>query len=203
LLNLLTPHLTLSYNNAEVFERVRRTGSELKAVVEAAPLGYAYVDADGRVVWATSRARDLWRQFYPAELASESGIPHSVLGWVRQASARLAAAPDVSANECLSAEADGRRLEMRLLPSPLDGFILSIDAVAAPRPRFQPLKVLSGRENEVLRWMLEGKRNAEIATILHLSPRTVEKHVQAILGALHVENRATAIIRAMELAAAN
>ncbi len=46
--------------------------------------------------------------------------------------------------------------------------------------------------------MAEGKRNAEIATILDLSPRTVEKHVQDILAAFHVENRATAIIRAME-----
>jgi DNA-binding NarL/FixJ family response regulator len=58
------------------------------------------------------------------------------------------------------------------------------------------------RKNEVLQWMVEGKRNAEIASILHLSPRTVEKHVAEILAGLKVENRATAIIRAMELCAA-
>ena len=47
-----------------------------------------------------------------------------------------------------------------------------------------------------------GKRNAEIATILNLSARTVENHVQEILKDLLVENRATAIVRAMEYCAA-
>ena len=49
--------------------------------------------------------------------------------------------------------------------------------------------------------MVEGKRNSEIATILGLSVRTVEKHVEAALRCLHAENRATAIIRAMEFSA--
>ena len=70
-----------------------------------------------------------------------------------------------------------------------------------PGPRFRPLPQFSARKNEVLKWMVEGKRNAEVAKILHLSPRTVEKHVAEILAELKVENRATAIIRAMELCA--
>jgi DNA-binding CsgD family transcriptional regulator len=57
---------------------------------------------------------------------------------------------------------------------------------------------LSAREDEVLRWMVEGKRNGEIATILGASPRTVEKHVTEILTKLDVENRAGAIRRALE-----
>ncbi len=70
-----------------------------------------------------------------------------------------------------------------------------------PRPCFQPLPQFSRRKNEVLKWMVEGKRNSEIAAILHLSPRTVEKHVADILKELKVENRTTAIIRAMEITA--
>jgi DNA-binding NarL/FixJ family response regulator len=50
--------------------------------------------------------------------------------------------------------------------------------------------------------MVEGKRNEEIATILQLSPRTVENHMSEILQELMVENRATAIVRAMEYCAA-
>lgn len=73
--------------------------------------------------------------------------------------------------------------------------------IALP-PHFRPLPELSQRENEVLKWMVEGKRNSEIATILNLSTRTVENHVQGILRDLMVENRATAIVRAMEYCAA-
>ena len=47
--------------------------------------------------------------------------------------------------------------------------------------------------------MVEGKRNAEIAAILGVSPRTVEKQVQAVLEAVDAENRAKAIVRAMVL----
>ena len=60
---------------------------------------------------------------------------------------------------------------------------------------------LGKRQNEVLKWMVEGKRNAEIATILNLSPRTIENHVQRILRDLMVENRATAIVCAIEFCA--
>ena len=49
--------------------------------------------------------------------------------------------------------------------------------------------------------MVEGKRNAEIACILCISPRTVEKHVAEILIALNAENRATAILSAMAFCA--
>jgi len=62
-----------------------------------------------------------------------------------------------------------------------------------------PNPTLTKREQEVLHWMLEGKRNREIAAILGISERTVEKHVERILAALKAENRATAIIRALEL----
>jgi DNA-binding NarL/FixJ family response regulator len=71
-----------------------------------------------------------------------------------------------------------------------------------PLPRFRPMSNLSARQNEVLKWMVEGKRNGEIGSILHISERTVEKHVAEILASLQVENRATAIVRAMEFSTA-
>jgi DNA-binding CsgD family transcriptional regulator len=54
------------------------------------------------------------------------------------------------------------------------------------------LHPLSLREGEVLEWVTAGKRNGEIATILGLSRRTVEKHVQHIMKKLHVETRTAA-----------
>jgi DNA-binding CsgD family transcriptional regulator len=48
---------------------------------------------------------------------------------------------------------------------------------------------LSPREAEVLFWISDGKRDREIAIILGISWRTVEKHVQKILKKLGVETR--------------
>ncbi|MEY2576718.1 MAG: hypothetical protein QOF80_2205 [Verrucomicrobiota bacterium] len=52
---------------------------------------------------------------------------------------------------------------------------------------------MSLREGEVLGWIVEGKRDAEIAAILGLSTRTVEKHVQHILEKVGVETRTGAV----------
>ena len=44
-----------------------------------------------------------------------------------------------------------------------------------------------------MHWITEGKRDREIATILGISRRTVEKHVGHILEKLGVETRSGAI----------
>lgn len=49
--------------------------------------------------------------------------------------------------------------------------------------------MLTGREAEVLALVVDGLRNAEIAARLHLSPRTVDRHVSAILAKLEVGSR--------------
>lgn len=51
---------------------------------------------------------------------------------------------------------------------------------------------LTPREAEVLRWMVQGKRDREIASILNLSPRTVEKHAYNLFKKLNVETRTAA-----------
>ena len=58
-----------------------------------------------------------------------------------------------------------------------------------------PLSALSPlfpRQADVLGWIAAGKRNGEIATILAISERTVEKHVEKIFEALNVETRSAA-----------
>ena len=49
------------------------------------------------------------------------------------------------------------------------------------------------REREVFHWMLEGKRNKEIAIILDCSPSTIKKHVASILSKTGAETRAGAL----------
>jgi len=52
---------------------------------------------------------------------------------------------------------------------------------------------LTPREREVLHWVAEGKRDAEIATILRIGVRTIEQHVRACLQKLGVETRTAAV----------
>ncbi|WP_446816475.1 response regulator [Marinomonas sp.] len=51
---------------------------------------------------------------------------------------------------------------------------------------------LTERESEVLHWLANGKTNRDIAQILDMSPRTVNKHLEQIFPKLGVENRTAA-----------
>lgn len=53
---------------------------------------------------------------------------------------------------------------------------------------FANSSVLSAREREVLQLLAEGKRTKEIASILHISIKTVERHRQNIIGKLNLSS---------------
>lgn len=55
-----------------------------------------------------------------------------------------------------------------------------------------PTLGLTKREVQVAAWLARGRTNGEIARILAMQPRTVEKHVERILIKLGVENRTAA-----------
>ena len=57
---------------------------------------------------------------------------------------------------------------------------------------------LTGRQREVLRLIVEGRRMKEIATILNLSPRTVETHKYELTRALGVRSTAELVRYAIE-----
>ncbi len=59
---------------------------------------------------------------------------------------------------------------------------------------------LSPRETQVLDWVAQGKTNKEIALILELSPRTVQKHLEHIYRKIYVESRTAAAAKAYEIA---
>jgi DNA-binding NarL/FixJ family response regulator len=56
--------------------------------------------------------------------------------------------------------------------------------------------LLTQREQEVLQLLAEGLRQKEIATELHISPKTVATHIQRILTKLGVHSRAEAVAHA-------
>ena len=59
---------------------------------------------------------------------------------------------------------------------------------AAERPPVSPLHRLTGREQEVLRLLADGKRVKEIAHHLNISAKTVESHRQNIMDKLEIHS---------------
>jgi len=56
---------------------------------------------------------------------------------------------------------------------------------------------LTPRETEVLAWVAQGKSNGVIGTILGISPRTVQKHLERAFPKLGVESRTAAAVHAL------
>ena len=79
----------------------------------------------------------------------------------------------------------GRRyLCQKIADTMIDAYISQREAVEAK----SPLKCLSLREREVLQLVVEGKSSKEIATILHLSPESVETYRSRIMQKLNVND---------------
>jgi DNA-binding NarL/FixJ family response regulator len=60
---------------------------------------------------------------------------------------------------------------------------------------------LTGRQRQVFDLLAAGLSNREIAVELHISPKTVGHHVEAILIKLGVDNRTHAVAYALQQAA--
>ncbi|MCG5240911.1 response regulator transcription factor [Azospirillum doebereinerae] len=74
---------------------------------------------------------------------------------------------------------------------------LADETGAGEDARLKQKLALTAREAEVLMWVANGKPNRDIAEILGLSPRTVDKHLEQIYAKLGVENRAAAAAMAV------
>jgi DNA-binding NarL/FixJ family response regulator len=71
----------------------------------------------------------------------------------------------------------------------LAGFVLDAFSGNLPAPSDPELDQLSTREQEVMRLIARGYTYREVAANLHLSVKTVETHVSAVLRKLQLSNR--------------
>lgn len=93
----------------------------------------------------------------------------------------------------------------RTLLSLLQPHLRNARALARERTTTGPMAVeefhgmgLTPREQEVFFWLMEGKRNPEIAHILKVRTDTVKSHVERIFQKLRVESRSAAIRHGFE-----
>jgi len=71
----------------------------------------------------------------------------------------------------------------------LAGFVLDAFSGQLPAPSNPELDQLTAREQEVMRLIARGYTYREVASRLHLSVKTVETHVSAVLRKLQLSNR--------------
>lgn len=142
------------------------------------------VDADAGIVWLSEQAR--------LRLGAAGVLKDDVVA------AQLVAASRAAVHAALAMPpADGivmlaPNLQTRLHPYPqTGGAVLRVCALWGEHPARQPA-ALTPRECQVLSWVARGKSNAQIGTLLGISPRTVNKHLDHIYVKLGVESRTAA-----------
>jgi DNA-binding CsgD family transcriptional regulator len=67
-----------------------------------------------------------------------------------------------------------------------------------PKPELLRILGLTPQESHIMHWLIQGKRDSEIAQIVNSKTRTVEKHIQHIFTKLGVETRTAAALVALE-----
>lgn len=168
-------HLTNARKTRSAREALDSIGRRIVAVNKA-----------GSVLWATPQAQELLMRI---GLRAEEGsaLPWEVKVWLEGAQAQEAPAHIYKRFE--------REVELRIMEQRADGVTLIrlIDREAGTQEERLALAFsISLREAEVLLWLTHGKSNKEIAQILQLSPRTVNKHLEQIFEKLGIENRTAA-----------
>ena len=118
---------------------------------------------------------------------SVSDAAEDVIGIIR-AGARGYVTKTISAEELSSAVHRVHDGDTVFSPR-LAGFVLDAFAGDAPQPIDPELDLLSRRERDVLRYIARGYTYKEVAHELHISVKTVETHVSAVLRKLQLSNR--------------
>lgn len=155
------------------------------------------VNETGDIVWCTPQATKLLRE---NGLHSEHGekVPWIVLDWLLKIKGK-------------GTPLDGQQLDLTSIKkdiifrhigsTPEGDFLLNVadQQKGSDERRLAEFFGLTMRESEVLLWTTHGKSNKEVAEILSLSPRTVNKHLEQIFAKLGVENRTAAATKTVRV----
>jgi len=177
---------------ARIAAHVRNARQVVSArqAVDAAGHAMLSVDARGQVRWQSPAAREWLRGW----LNAEGHLPPVATAWLTRRE------PD-----SLSIVVDGRRLGLSRLASDQTGTTLLVrKRASAPEPQALAAAFgLTHREAEVLHWVACGKINRDVAEILGMSARTVDKHLQHVFEKLNVETRTAAASMALNHASSD
>ncbi len=173
-----------------------RSALSARSALDATGSSVLAVNADGTLLWASPKAVRLLDN--RPGLLDQAGaiVSPEVLEWI----ALCARQPVSKAKRHWVTDHDGGEIKLSFVGrSGVNELLLRID-VGSDRTPAETLRDrlhLTEREAEVLYWIAEGKANRDVAEILSLSPRTINKHLEQIYAKIGVENRTTAAVVAL------
>ena len=184
LLNLVRPHVVQTYLHLEELAGYEDIKRDLQTALRENGLGVIVLNDTREVIHATPGAFERLASYLPVP-ESAHRLPEKLERWAFRESDRETNASFVITRETARLILRSVKQETRLL------LLLSEENSAVATEKLAQFK-LTPRESETLRWIAEGKTNAEIAIILGISLSTAKQHVERILAKLGVENRTAA-----------
>lgn len=179
----------------EMLARIRvhlanaRIANSTRAALDVAERYLFAVDAQGQLLWATPEAQRLLDELRDGDTRDVFTLPAEQRDWLlRENQSQAAPLP-------IDWTGQGKRLHLNHLGKlGPDEFLLRLTRDNTSTASVDHLKELglTTRETEVLSWLSKGKTNRDIAQILGLSPRTIDKHLEQVYAKLGVENRTAA-----------
>ncbi|HMK79591.1 MAG TPA: helix-turn-helix transcriptional regulator [Xanthobacteraceae bacterium] len=204
LLDAIRRPLAALYRNLIVCEEA---GRGLKCASELAAAGGWHmmrVTMAGRVIDASPAVLALLAHFFPRDgVGRGARLPQTLSDWFSHSRSWGLERPAVMGGEPFTAARQGAKLTVHFVPDPLDtaaGYLLVKSERCEVRAAHLGRLPITGREREILALVAAGKTNGEIGTILSISARTVQKHLEHIFQKLGVETRTAAAICALSAA---
>lgn len=160
--------------------RNARAARLAREAVDVGGMGAVVLDVQGRIAWRSPQATRWLEGAFGAAAGGEAAT------WL---------AAVVAGGEAERPMPDGTRLVARHMGAGSFSetmLLLRRGPAGAAAPRGLSA-ALTPRESEVLSWLAKGKTNRDIADILGMSPRTVNKHLEHIYEKLGVETRTAAV----------
>lgn len=152
-----------------------------RSALDAAKQYIVCFGENGEILWQTAQAENITRQF--SDLKKNFNRP--VQQWINSGDTEKALALTIDKIPLRIRYFKKISNEEHLVKIEEDSNLFTPEAIAKLFP-------LTKREAEVLLWIANGKSNKDIATILKMSPRTVNKHLEQIYPKIGAENRTAA-----------
>ncbi len=197
MLNLLRPHLFQAYQNVQRYHQVTQNLGQLQRSLH--DLGLIMVATTGLIQWMTPQAEQ-WLGTYFESCTARGYLPEDLWMWVKDQTSGVISHPHASEVATpFQIELACKRLNIRLVIEPdRSGYNLLLEEQRRSPQQSLAMLGLSQRETEVLGWLMQGKDNKSIATLMAVGGSTIRKHLENIYRKLGVQSRTEAVSYALE-----